>query len=753
MANPSMIFVVSARDDASKTIEQINRQIANVGKNAGGGAGGKGFDLPGFDLGKLTSSIQQMGSAGGALGVLGDLIPIAGLGVAASAIGAVTWQLGEAGAQTLRTRGAFEQLATSAGTTGQAMLTAMQEASRGTIADADLMAAANRALVLGVASSAEEMGRLTEAAIARGRQVGVGATQAISDLVTGIGRMSPEILDNLGIANAKAAFDTYAVSLGTTADKLTDIQKKQALVNAVLADAQGVTVVDDAAASFERMNAAIQNAKDALGIMFAPAVAVIAENLAKAAQQVTGEVTKTQQAAAQADLAAYGDSITKVAAEYEKWANVMAVAQVGSDTAGMSQAMTQMQMYGEVLANIAVDYNNAARVTGAPLLDVDQLRQGVVAFVEMDTAIRSTTPAANENAAAIANVKRQLAELAGQANVTGPALQSAFIGMAQVLGAAGALTGLRDKQKELIGLQQAWNYMGLSAEEIQFREAEWLQQTNAGLASQRTEWEKLTGGIQAHSAGISDAERAYDSLLGKVKSVLQSALDPGVGVNVDDILPREDAVNENARRLAAIAKEGLTGQDWMGDFAKEAPGAYADLMLKIAEGMDAKTAAAGILRDFQDGLRPDLIDKDRAKDMIRRTILGDQSMSQLAQEIAAELSAELGVPLQQAQDAAAGVLGTGKGKTGANEGDGFATGFSGATNGAALVTTITTQMTQAYTEFDKAGTAAGGRWAGTFYTAVETNMAPALVNLLVTLVTPGVLALIQSQTSTTTPPA
>ncbi|MCB0049740.1 MAG: hypothetical protein KDE24_09390, partial [Caldilinea sp.] len=51
----------------------------------------------------------------------------------------------------------------------------------------------------------------------------------------------------------------------------------------VLAGASGPTVVDDAAAAFERMDAALQNSKEALGQLFAPAVAAIAENIAAAA--------------------------------------------------------------------------------------------------------------------------------------------------------------------------------------------------------------------------------------------------------------------------------------------------------------------------------------------------------------------------------------------------------------------------------------------------------------------------------------
>ena len=170
----------------------------------------------------MTDLLNMQGVAGSAIGTLigGGLAGLAGeaLETAAGTMQAA-WVLGEMGATAQRTEASFDRLASGVGESGQAMLQAMAVASQETVANADLMMAANRALVLGVADSAEEMAALTEAAIIRGRDVGVGAAQAVSDLITGIGRMSPEILDNLGIANASEAFKKYAVELGKTADQ------------------------------------------------------------------------------------------------------------------------------------------------------------------------------------------------------------------------------------------------------------------------------------------------------------------------------------------------------------------------------------------------------------------------------------------------------------------------------------------------------------------------------------------------------
>jgi hypothetical protein len=191
MADINTRIRLSATDDASAKISQVKKNLAGLLSSQG-----------------MAGNILGGAVAGGVMGLT------AGLMDAIPAMGQAAWDMGVMAAQAERTEASFASLADRAGISGQAMLQAMRSASQGTVADVDLMAAANRGLVLGVADSAAEMADLVEAAIIRGRDVGVGATQAVNDLVTGIGRMSPEILDNLGIANASGAFKEYAAQLG-----------------------------------------------------------------------------------------------------------------------------------------------------------------------------------------------------------------------------------------------------------------------------------------------------------------------------------------------------------------------------------------------------------------------------------------------------------------------------------------------------------------------------------------------------------
>ena len=76
------------------------------------------------------------------------------------------------------------------------------------------------------------------------------------------------------------------------------------------------------------------------------------------------------------------------------------------------------------------------------------------------------------------------------------------------------------------------------------------------------------------------------------------------GINLDDILPRQDAVEEPARRLADIAVRGFDSP-WV-DYIKNT---FPKSGRKSNQPVIRSRAAASILRDFEDGLRPELLDK------------------------------------------------------------------------------------------------------------------------------------------------
>ena len=131
---------------------------------------------------------------------------------------------------------AFEKSTARAGVGGEALIAKLRAVSNGTITTANLQLAANKSLSLEVTSDGQKMADLLVLAKAKGREFGVTATSAFEDMVTGIGRLSPRILDNLGLMiDDERAYSLYARTVGKTVDTLTDQEKKTALVNDLIA--------------------------------------------------------------------------------------------------------------------------------------------------------------------------------------------------------------------------------------------------------------------------------------------------------------------------------------------------------------------------------------------------------------------------------------------------------------------------------------------------------------------------------------
>lgn len=129
----------------------------------------------------------------------------------------------------------FERLSESAQISSDEMLQAMRKASKWTVSDTKLMASANTALSLWVVKSADDMATLMEIARVKWQAMWRSMEEALDDIVRWLWRASPMILDNLWIVIKQSeAQEEYAKQLWKTVNELTEAEKKQALVNAVV---------------------------------------------------------------------------------------------------------------------------------------------------------------------------------------------------------------------------------------------------------------------------------------------------------------------------------------------------------------------------------------------------------------------------------------------------------------------------------------------------------------------------------------
>ena len=856
MPDQNIDIAIRAKNQASSTLKQVKADVQGLDSLAKTASGGLGGIAAGLGIGATVALVGQVTSAIDEMAQSADRLD--------------------------RLRGSFDSLAQGAGQSSDQMLQAMRAASNGMIADSDLILSANKAMLLGVADSGEELAALLRVAQARGQAMGLSVTQAFSDIVTGLGRESALILDNLGITvDLTSVMDNYAKSLGVAADQLDAAQRKQALLNEVMRQSQGMTpsLPTGPGAAAAQAEVAQQQAREAVGEFFrgpsrewaqnqtdilntlmgkySEFGAAVREVNQTVAQVGSGEVNmgddfanrlnqwaiglnEVAQAAATGlpEAKAYLDTLASMSRRglesgfTEQDINIMRLARDA-----IHEATAERERAGKAAAAAAAHYIEEATAQQHAAQMAYQATEAYAENVRQHEALVAAawraSPAMQEMANKFGIVGTMALQAATDINTFNNAVNRIQAGFA----AADRIQGIRmtaisaaeanaqravdagaDPVQVAQGLaevtDQIWNMAG-PTEQTTDSMFLFRQETDAAgqsLEDQADSLEKANrAAAKLASGGLAQVNKAYDDLKSKVSGVLSAQLDVGVGVKASDLLPREDDINENAKRLADIAVNGFKDQPWLDAFKFSAPETWAELMKSIEEGASPQEAAARILKDFEDGLQTDLIDKTKAKERVKRMLLGEQSMAALAEEIAQELAAEMNIPLSQAMAAAGSALGVSTGAageaaagatgetgapdmTGAGQGAGatFAAGFAASVNGATLIAGVVTSMATADLEplnssgamagtqwgagfvenasgavlvasiiakiaaelprFKDSGASAGTQWGAGFMGTVETGIAQPLINLLTTLVTPGVLAAIQAGNSQTTPP-
>lgn len=170
-----------------------------------------------FNLEKLkTQLMAAAGSIYGAFKTIGQAVDMAA-----------------AGSKLEKQAEAFTNLSAAAGTSSASMLESLRKVSGGMVAEADLIKAAGKDMLMNI--PAGEITKLMEIAAATSKSTDQTITEAFNDITMGVARQSKMILDNLGIiVDVDKANQDYAKTLGKTADALSDTEKRQAFMNSVM---------------------------------------------------------------------------------------------------------------------------------------------------------------------------------------------------------------------------------------------------------------------------------------------------------------------------------------------------------------------------------------------------------------------------------------------------------------------------------------------------------------------------------------
>jgi len=175
----------------------------------------------------------------------------------------------------------FEGLAESAGYGADEMLAALQRGSSGMISQRDLMMSFNKAASLVSTDFAvqlpDAMQYLNKVAAATGQDVGF----LMDSLVTGVGRLSPMILDNLSIQVSLAEATAEAAKMyGVEESALTKAQVQAGMMAVTLEKLEANTaampdVTESATAKLAQLRAGFQDTKDRIGMAFLPTLTTV----------------------------------------------------------------------------------------------------------------------------------------------------------------------------------------------------------------------------------------------------------------------------------------------------------------------------------------------------------------------------------------------------------------------------------------------------------------------------------------------
>ncbi len=228
-----------------------------------------------FSLGHSSrNGTSELAGMGGAFSVLRSKLLLFNF-----AMGLGIRQIGKLVAESSRVNAMRTAFATLSGESDglTVSLKKITEATNNTMSQFDLFQQANNAMILGVTKNSDEMAEMFDIAQRLGRALGKDTAQSVESLVTGIGRQSRLMLDNIGIiVKSEEAYKAYAEKLGKATKDLTDAEKKQAFLEATMESARKkvADLGDEVLTTRDDINsftAASQNLSVAVGEILSPA--------------------------------------------------------------------------------------------------------------------------------------------------------------------------------------------------------------------------------------------------------------------------------------------------------------------------------------------------------------------------------------------------------------------------------------------------------------------------------------------------
>lgn len=724
MATSRLEILLQAKNQSAREFNQVNAQ------------------LRGLDSAADTAS-KGIGGLGAALGA-------AGMVAFGQQVIGVTAALSDEAAQLRRAETAALSLAGSQRTLNELMQT-YQRVSGGAVTEGEALAEVARLQAIGFADNAQELERFITAARGSALAGGKAVGDIIGELSLTIANQSRMRLDQLGLSvtEVEARID----ELRKTNSNLSSEAAFQEAVLGTLVDKYGdiATGSAGAATGVEQLRRELRQAREEIAEDSAGPIDRVAGFLA-------GQVAAIGEANARSmetSLRGQADALTEVISRQQEELDevnkqIAAYEELNGAGGKWNSSLRQLtaqqaDLTASIATNKAEAYALAASMgdlTGANERARFETGEVELAAYAAGGALSDMGTEADTTAGKLANfslealaAKQSMDTFLEGRDRAFAAINKQASDLVDKLGPQGAVRWTKEQTVALNEQWQVWRDMGFDeAQIVNVLQPAYLDNLSDGVR-------KLT----TTKTAVAQVSEEFRSLEGAVNRALSGALDPGVGVDPDKVLEgmglAPDRINEQARRLADIAKNGLTGQDWLGDFAANAP----DVWGAIRMASNPQEEAAYMLRDFQAGLRPDLIDRGVAKDMARRLLLGEMKMADLAQELSSELAAEMGISREKALGALNQAVGLG-GMSGPGM-DGMESFTAGAESaisandlGGRVLDAFTSSMANRYDRLATAGEEAAKQYGQAFGDYFSEHVPARLVNVLATLITPQVMA-------------
>ena len=240
---------------------------------------------------KVASDLQKVGQAGEEVGKkqtrLGNESTNTGRAFAsqASGLGGLVAAYAGAAATTFALQQSFsalsaaarsealvegvKSLAQSLGQDGAKIIGSLKSISRGQLSITE--SAQNAGIALSAGLGGDQISELADIATRASKALGRDLTDSIQRLVRGVGKLEPELLDELGIfTRIEPAVERYAIKLGKAASSLTNFERRQAFANAVIEEGGNKyrnvdTTISDSSQNLNRLSANIQDLALKLG--------------------------------------------------------------------------------------------------------------------------------------------------------------------------------------------------------------------------------------------------------------------------------------------------------------------------------------------------------------------------------------------------------------------------------------------------------------------------------------------------------